>query len=60
MSDDDELNLDERHYLIVRAGDCEFWGECSCGKRFGMTKPDQSLDVFGLRWERHVLGGEAT
>lgn len=50
----------EDHELIITAGDCEFYGRCSCGVPFGQPiKPDQSLDVLGLRWERHVMTRDA-
>jgi hypothetical protein len=43
------------HALIVEYGDCELIGSCQCGKRFGMTTPDASLDTFVPRWERHSM-----
>ena len=44
------------HALIVEYGDCEFYGRCQCGKTFGMVTPDKfSDDVFGERWEHHVI-----
>jgi hypothetical protein len=43
------------HDLVVSFGDCEFHGECSCGKPLGTIRPDQSLDELGRSWERHVM-----
>lgn len=44
------------HDLVISAGDCEFYGSCSCGIALGTPiKPDQSLNIFGERWERHVM-----
>lgn len=43
------------HALIVEYGDCELHGSCQCGKRFGMTTPDASLDTFVNPWERHSM-----
>ena len=43
------------HALIVEYGDCEMHGSCQCGKRFGMTTPDASLDTFVRPWERHCM-----
>lgn len=44
------------HALIVEYGDCEFYGRCQCGKDFGMVTPDRFRDdVFGDKWERHVM-----
>lgn len=45
------------HELVVRFGDCEFHGRCSCGAPFGTIRVDESLDVLGLLWERHVMLG---
>ena len=44
------------HDLIVSLDGCELWGRCSCGTQFGgLIRPDQSVDVFALRWETHVM-----
>ncbi|MCX5229724.1 hypothetical protein [Streptomyces sp. NBC_00233] len=43
------------HALIVEYGDCEMHGSCQCGKRFGITTPDASLDTFVSPWERHCM-----
>lgn len=44
------------HALIVEYGDCEFYGFCQCGKALGMVRPDKFRDdVFGSKWERHVM-----
>ncbi len=44
------------HALIVEYGDCEFYGSCQCGKKLGMVTPDKFRDdVFGSKWERHVM-----
>jgi hypothetical protein len=44
------------HALITEYGDCEFYGRCQCGKDFGMVTPDRyRADVFGTKWERHVM-----
>jgi hypothetical protein len=48
--------LDGGHALIVEYGDCEFYGRCQCGKKLGMVTPDKFRDdVFGGKWERHVM-----
>jgi hypothetical protein len=48
--------LDGGHALIVEYGDCEFYGNCQCGKALGMVTPDKFRDnVFGSKWERHVM-----
>lgn len=41
--------------LIISEGDCEFYARCECGAPLGVTRPNQSLDVHGLAWERHVM-----
>ncbi len=44
------------HALIVEYGDCEFYGRCQCGKKFGMVTPDRFTDgCFSGKWERHVM-----
>lgn len=43
------------HALIVEYGDCELIGSCQCGKPFGRTTPDASLDTFVQPWERHCM-----
>jgi hypothetical protein len=44
------------HDLLINYGDCEFYGSCTCGQMLGdRVRPDQSLDEFGQRWERHVM-----
>ena len=43
------------HYLKITLGDCEFYGDCECGKAFGSIRPDQSFDVFAKRWEHHHM-----
>lgn len=41
--------------LIISAGDCEFSGRCSrCLATLGSIRPDQSLDLIGVAWDRHV------
>ena len=48
--------LNGGHALIVEYGDCEFYGTCQCGKKLGMVTPDKFRDdVFGGKWERHVM-----
>lgn len=48
--------LEGGHALIVEYGDCEFLGSCQCGKGFGTVTPDRFRDdVFGSKWERHVM-----
>jgi hypothetical protein len=42
------------HALVVQYGDCELIGTCQCGRRFGTTTPDASLDTFVDPWERHT------
>lgn len=42
------------HALVIEYGDCEMHGSCQCGKRFGMCRPDASLDTFVRPWERHT------
>lgn len=42
------------HALVVEYGDCEMHGSCQCGKRFGHTTPDASLDTFVRPWEHHT------
>lgn len=55
-NDDFATTWEGGHALIVEYGDCEFYGRCQCGKQFGMVTPDKfSDDVFGERWERHVV-----
>jgi hypothetical protein len=44
------------HALVIEYGDCEMYGRCQCGKRFGMNTPDVSLDAFSTPWEQHVMG----
>lgn len=42
--------------MIVSLGDCEMSGACAgCGKHFGVIRPNQSLDVLGQAWERHLM-----
>lgn len=54
---DFETTLNGGHALIVEYGDCEFYGTCQCGAKFGMVTPDRYRDdVFGDKWERHVMG----
>lgn len=49
------------HALIVEYGDCEFYGRCQCGAKFGMATPDKFRDdVFGSKWERHVMSLPST
>lgn len=48
--------LEGGHALVVEYGDCEFYGYCQCGKALGMVTPDKFRDdVFGGKWERHVM-----
>ncbi|MEV4863226.1 hypothetical protein [Streptomyces ossamyceticus] len=42
------------HALVVEYGDCELLGSCQCGKPFGATTPDASLDTFARPWEHHT------
>jgi hypothetical protein len=42
------------HALVIQYGDCELIGSCQCGRRFGTTTPDASLDTFVQLWERHT------
>lgn len=42
------------HALVVEYGDCELHGSCQCGKPFGHTTPDASLDTFVSPWEFHT------
>lgn len=47
---------DGGHALVIEYGDCEFYGRCQCGRDFGMVTPDRYRgDVFGDKWERHVM-----
>jgi hypothetical protein len=44
------------HALVIEYGDCEFYGRCQCGKELGMVTPNRYRDdVFGAKWERHVI-----
>lgn len=43
------------HALVVEYGDCELYGSCQCGKRFGEVRPDKPIDEFAGPWERHVM-----
>ena len=53
---DFQTTLAGGHALITEYGDCEFYGRCQCGKDFGMVTPDRyRADVFGTKWERHVM-----
>lgn len=53
---DFRTTLSGGHALIVEYGDCEFYGRCQCGKKLGMVTPDKFRDdVFGGKWERHVM-----
>lgn len=45
------------HALVIEYGDCELYGRCQCGERFGMVKPDKPIDRFAGKWERHVMLG---
>lgn len=48
--------LEGGHALIVEYGDCEFYGYCQCGKKLGRVTPDKFRDdVFGSKWERHIM-----
>lgn len=48
--------LEGGHALVIEYGDCEFYGYCQCGKALGMVRPDKFRDdVFGSKWERHVM-----
>jgi len=56
--DDDSFRTtwDGGHALVIEYGDCEFYGRCQCGKDFGMVTPNRYRDdVFGAKWERHVM-----
>jgi hypothetical protein len=44
------------HALVVEYGDCELYGRCQCGERFGMVTPDNPIDSFARPWEQHVMG----
>lgn len=41
--------------LVISLSDCELYGRCECGTPLGSIRPDQSLDVLGQAWERHVM-----
>lgn len=41
--------------LIVTLGDCELHGRCECGQQLGSIRPNESLDVLGQKWEKHVM-----
>lgn len=51
------------HALIIEFGDEELYGMCQCAidkplshpAQFGSMRPNGSLDVFGQKWERHVI-----
>ncbi|MFG3349554.1 hypothetical protein ACGF1Z_31410 [Streptomyces sp. NPDC048018] len=43
------------HALVVQYGDCELIGSCQCGREFGQSTPDASLDTFVPGWEHHVM-----
>lgn len=44
------------HALIVQYGDCEFIGNCQCGRSLGTVTPDKFRDdVFASAWERHCM-----
>lgn len=51
----DETTGAEGHDLVVSLGDCAMHGACTCGRPLGTIKPNQSLDVLGQAWERHVM-----
>ncbi|WP_314411425.1 hypothetical protein [Streptomyces sp. DSM 40484] len=54
--DEFEATLAGGHALVLESGDCEFYGSCQCGKRFGTVTPDKFRDgVFTTKWERHVM-----
>lgn len=54
--DDFRTTWEGGHALITEYGDCEFYGRCQCGKDFGMVTPNRyRADVFGTKWERHVM-----
>lgn len=41
--------------LLVVPGDCEFTGVCQrCDEVLRTIRPNQSLDVLGEAWDRHV------
>ncbi len=45
------------HALIIEHGDEETYAKCQCGDALDdlTIRPDESLDVLRLRWERHVM-----
>lgn len=46
-----------KHELIVALGDCELWARCSCGDPLGGIRVDQSMELIGAAWERHMMTG---
>ena len=46
---------DGGHSLVIEYGDCEVYGRCQCGEKFGATTPDKPLDQFAAPWECHVM-----
>lgn len=44
------------HALVIEYGDCELYGRCQCGERFGMVTPDKPIDRFAGPWENHAMG----
>jgi hypothetical protein len=55
-TDDFRTTWEGGHALVIEYGDCEFYGRCQCGKKFGMVTPDKfGDDTFGGKWERHVM-----
>lgn len=53
--DEFEATLAGGHALILEHGDCETYGTCQCGRKFGVVTPDIPLTYFAGPWERHVM-----
>lgn len=54
--EDSRTTWEGGHALVIEYGDCEFYGRCQCGKPFEVVTPDKFRDdVFGGKWERHVM-----
>lgn len=50
-----EATLAGGHALVLEHGDCETYGTCQCGRKFGVITPDIPLDHFGRPWEQHLM-----
>jgi hypothetical protein len=50
---DEELG--ETSPMIVTLGDCDIHGTCGdCGAHLGTIKPNESMDLLGIAWEKHT------